>query len=82
MKNLASGKYVDFFCSVFNKIIPDATTSYFQNVGGVSQPPYFIKGKIFSDGIMLTITKLFGFYLQGIQPILFAIVNQNQNGNS
>ena len=46
---------------------------YFQNVGGVSQPPYFIKGKIFSNGITLTTAKLFGFYSQGIQTILFAI---------
>ena len=74
MKNISSRKYVDLFCSVSNKTIPDATTPYFQNVGGVSHPPYFIKGKVFSHGITLTTTKLFGFYLQGIQTVLFAIV--------
>ena len=84
MKNTSSRKYVDLFCSVFNKTIPDATKPYFQNVGGESQPPYFIKGKIFSYGITLTTTKLFGFYLQGIQTILFAFVSikKTQNVNS
>ena len=63
MKNITSCQYVELFSSVFNKIIPDATTHFFQKVGGVTRSSYLTKGKIFSQGIMLTTTKLVVFLL-------------------
>ena len=63
-ENILSRKYVDFFCSVFKKIIPDAITSYFQKVGGVSQP----KPTYFS------MLHKIDFFLQGILTIVFATI--------
>ena len=40
MKNISSHEYVDLFCSVFNKIIPDATTPYLLKVGGGNSTPH------------------------------------------
>ena len=37
-KNVSLRKNVDFFISVFKKIIPDATTPTLQGVRGVTQP--------------------------------------------
>ena len=36
-ENISERKYVDLFCSVFNKFISGSTTPYFQNVSGVAQ---------------------------------------------
>ena len=73
-KNSLSRKNVDMFSSVFKKIIPDATTPTFQEVGGGNSPSYFVKGIRFSHGIALTITKLIYLYSQGILTPLFAFV--------
>ena len=44
MRNNLSCIYIDFFKTVFNTIITDATTRNFQKVGGVSQPLKFHQG--------------------------------------
>ena len=45
MKNISSHKYVDLCCSLLNKIILNATSPYFQKVGGVIQPLIFHQGQ-------------------------------------
>ena len=47
LKTFCLAKNVDLFSSVFKKIIPDATTPTFQEVGGVTQPLIFVEGNQF-----------------------------------
>ena len=62
------------FCSVFKKIISNNTIPTFQDVGGVTQPAYFIDGIRTSHGIALTIRKVIDFYSQCNFTFLFATV--------
>ena len=55
-KNISSWKMLNWFSSVFKKSIPDATTPTFQEVGGITQPPYFfVKDIHFSHAIKIFI---------------------------
>ena len=63
-----------FISSVFMKIIPSNTTPTFQEVGGVTQPRIFVDDIRTYHGIALTITKLIGFYSQGVFTFLLATV--------
>ena len=63
-----------FISSVFKKSIPYNTTPTLQEVGGVTQPAYFIDGIRNSHGITLTITEVIDFYSQGIFTFLLAAV--------
>ena len=62
IKIISSGKLCCFISSVFKKIIPNNTTPTFQEVGGVTQPTYFVDGIRTSHGIPLTTTKVIDFY--------------------
>ena len=71
---ISSRKKYGLCCSVFKKVIPNNTTHTFQEVGGVTKPLTFCRWHKNSHGIALTITKLIGFYSQGIFFCLFATV--------
>ena len=73
------------FSSVIKKVIPNATTRTFQEVGGVLNPSYFVEGISYSRSIALSITKSIDIYYQDILPFclpLFSIeINQNTTQN-
>ena len=60
MKRNSSRKYVDLFCSVFKKTVPDAGTPYFQEMSGVNRPLIFHQKKYHSITLTTT-TKLIDF---------------------
>ena len=56
VKIVSARKKCGLFTSAFKKVIPNNATPTFQEVGGVTQPSYFVDGIRTSDCIVLTIT--------------------------
>ena len=74
IKIISSRKKCGLCCSVFKKVIPITLPILFKKWVGVTKPSHFVDGIRNSHGIALTITKLIGFYSQGIFNFLFATV--------
>ena len=81
---ISSRKMCGLIWPVFKKIISNNTIPTFQEVGGVTQPAYFVDGIRPSHGITLTITKVIDFYSQGNLPYCLPLfsIEMNQNVNS
>ena len=66
----SSRKYIDFFCSEFNKIILRCHYPYFELIGGVTQPLIFNQRHNIFSWYYTNHYKINGFCSGGVPTIL------------
>ena len=74
-KNMSLRENADLFSSVFKKIIPNHTTSTFQEKGGVTQLQIFCRMHNIFSRYRADLHKI-DFYSQCILTLLFTAVNK------